>query len=211
MLFKKSRLLVGIALATAALFGQATDWVDRGEYELVAEQIGKATDPAKKLELLNQWKQKYPKTNFGWQRLGAYLVTYQQLGKAKEMFDTAKEMTAADPKNFTGPYYITLLVLSMGSTDAAVMDLAVAVSGLLSGRGAGFGTTKSLSVRYLAPTPLGHVLRCEVEAAFDRSTGLGDARARLTDGEQRTVYAEADAVLVDVKLRKRWRDAQPRL
>ena len=52
VLFRKSRLLVGIALATAALFGQATDWVDRGEYELVAEQIGKATDPAKKLELL---------------------------------------------------------------------------------------------------------------------------------------------------------------
>ena len=25
------------------------------------------------------------------------------LGKAKEMFDTAKEMSAADPKNFTGP------------------------------------------------------------------------------------------------------------
>lgn len=122
MLFKKSRLLVGIALATAALFGQDPGWVDRGEYELVAEQIGKATDPAKKLELLNQWKQKYPKTNFAWQRLGAYLVTYQQLGKAKEMFDTAKEMSAADPKNFTGPYYITLLVLSMGSQDPAVLE-----------------------------------------------------------------------------------------
>ncbi|MFN0104014.1 MAG: hypothetical protein ACKV2U_18260 [Bryobacteraceae bacterium] len=115
-------MLVGIAVATAALFGQAKEWIDRGEYELVAEQIGKATDPAKKLELLNQWKQKYPKTNFGWERLGAYLMTYQQVGKAKEMFDTAKEMTAADPKNFTGPYYITLLVLSMGSTDAAVLE-----------------------------------------------------------------------------------------
>jgi hypothetical protein len=122
VLFKKSRLLVGIAVATAALFGQAKEWIDRGEYELVAEQIGKATDPAKKLELLNQWKTKYAKTNFGWERLGAYLVTYQQLGKAKEMFDTAKEMSAADPKNFTGPYYVTLLVLSMGSQDAAVLE-----------------------------------------------------------------------------------------
>lgn len=122
MLFKKIRLLVGIAVASAALFGQAKEWIDRGEYELVAEQIGKATDPAKKLELLHQWKQKYPKTNFGWERLGAYLVTYQQMGKAKEMFETAKEMTASDPKNFTGPYYITLLVLSMGSQDPAVLE-----------------------------------------------------------------------------------------
>jgi hypothetical protein len=31
-------------------------------------------------------------------------------------------MSAADPKNFTGPYYITLLVLSMGSQDAAVLE-----------------------------------------------------------------------------------------
>lgn len=122
MLFRKTRLLVGIAVATAALFGQAKEWIDRGEYELVAEQIGKATDPAKKLDLLNQWKQKYPNTKFGWERLGAYLVTYQQMGKAKEMFETAKEMSAADPKNFTGPYYITLLVLSMGSQDAAVLE-----------------------------------------------------------------------------------------
>ena len=122
MLFKKTKLLIGIAVATATLFGQAKEWIDRGEYELVAEQIGKATDQAKKLELLNQWKQKYPKTNFGWERLGAYLVTYQQLNRAKDMFETAKEMTAADPKNFTGPFYVTLLVLSMGSTDAAVLE-----------------------------------------------------------------------------------------
>lgn len=122
VLFRKIRLLVGIAVASAALFGQAKEWIDRGEYELVAEQIGKATDPAKKLELLNQWKQKYPNTKFGWERLGAYLVTYQQLQKGKEMFDIAKEMSAADPKNFTGPYYITLLVLSMGSTDPAVLE-----------------------------------------------------------------------------------------
>ncbi|MBL8240186.1 MAG: hypothetical protein JNM66_22385 [Bryobacterales bacterium] len=124
MLFKKFRLLTGIAVVTTALFGQdkPKEWIDRAEYELVAEQIGKATDPAKKLELLNQWKTKYAKTNFGWERLGAYLMTYQQLGKAKEMFDTAKEMSAADPKNFTGPYYMTLLVLSMNSTDPAVLE-----------------------------------------------------------------------------------------
>lgn len=122
MLFKKTKILVAIAVAAAALYGQAKEWIDRAEYELVAEQIGKATDPAKKLELLNQWKQKYPKTNFAWERLGAFLVTYQQLQKAKEMFDTAKEMSAADPKNFTGPYYITLLVLSMGSQDPAVLE-----------------------------------------------------------------------------------------
>jgi len=122
VLFKKTRLLVGIAVAAATLFAQQPEWIDRGEYELVAEQIAKATDPAKKIELLNQWKQKYPNSKFGWQRLGQFLVTYQQLNKAKEMFDTAKEMTAADPKSFMGPYYVTLLVLSMGSQDPAILE-----------------------------------------------------------------------------------------
>lgn len=122
VLFKKTKWLIGMAVVSAALFGQAKEWKDRGEYELVAEQIGKATDPAKKLELLNQWKQKYPSTNFGWERLGAYLVTYQQLGKAKEMYDTAKQMAAEDPKNFTGPYYMTLLLLSMNNTDPTVLE-----------------------------------------------------------------------------------------
>ncbi len=78
MFFRKTLLVIGLAAGLA--LGQEPSWVDRQEYELVVEQIGKATDPAKKLELLNQWKQKYPKTAFGMQRLGQFLVTYQQLG-----------------------------------------------------------------------------------------------------------------------------------
>ena len=143
MLFKKSRLLVGVAVATAALFGQAKEWIDRAEYDLVAEQIGKATDPAKKLELLNQWKQKYPKTNFEWERLGAFLMTYQQTGKAKEMFDTAKAMATADPKNVTGPFYITALVMSMRSTDPAILEEGEkAANTLLSNLDEYFGAAK---------------------------------------------------------------------
>lgn len=115
---------MGIAVSATVLFGQekAKEWIDRGEYELVVEQIGKATDPAKKLELLNQWKEKYPKTNFTIERLGNYLMIYQQTNKPKEMFETAKEIAAADPKNVTGPFYITALVLSMRSTDPAVLE-----------------------------------------------------------------------------------------
>ncbi len=120
MFFRKTLLVIGLAAGLA--LGQEPSWVDRQEYELVVEQIGKATDPAKKLELLNQWKQKYPKTAFGMQRLGQFLVTYQQLGKAAEMLGVAKEIAAADPKNFTGPYYVALLTTSMQTTDPAALD-----------------------------------------------------------------------------------------
>lgn len=135
MLFRITKLVTGLAIAGGLIFGQAQkNWKDRGEYELVAEQIAKAADPAKKLELLNQWKAKYPATDFSWERLGQFLVTYQQLGKAAEMLGVAKEMSAADPKNFTGPYYVVLLLQSMQSQDPGVLaDGEKAANTLLSG------------------------------------------------------------------------------
>jgi hypothetical protein len=139
--FRKTLLVIGLAAGLA--LGQEPSWVDRQEYELVVEQIGKATDPAKKLELLNQWKQKYPKTAFGMQRLGQFLVTYQQLGKAAEMLGVAKEIAAADPKNFTGPYYVALLTTSMQTTDPAALDEGEkAANQLLSGIGEYFAESK---------------------------------------------------------------------
>lgn len=132
MFFRKTLLIIGLTAGLA--LAQEPSWVDRQEYELVVEQIGKATDPAKKLELLNQWKTKYPKTAFAMQRLGQFLGTYQQLGKAAEMLGVAKEIAAADPKNFTGPYYIALLTTSMQTTDPAILaDGEKAANQLLTG------------------------------------------------------------------------------
>ena len=142
--FWKTLLVMGLAAGLA--IGQEPSWVDRGEYELVVEQIGKATDPAKKLELLNQWKTKYPKTAFGMQRLGQFLGTYQQLGKAADMLGVAKEIAAADPKNFTGPYYIALLTTSMQTTDPATLaEGEKAANQLLSGIGEYFADAKKPS------------------------------------------------------------------
>jgi len=41
---------------------------DQGEYD-IASAAGKATDPEKKLELLHQWEQKYPDSDFKGQRM----------------------------------------------------------------------------------------------------------------------------------------------
>lgn len=38
------------------------------------------------------------------------------------MMDTAKEQVAADPKSFTGLYYMNLLTLSMNDTSDAALD-----------------------------------------------------------------------------------------
>jgi tetratricopeptide (TPR) repeat protein len=95
--------------------GQQRNFKDRAEYDLY-DSILKETAPAKRLELLNTWKAKYPNTDFNKERLLLYLSTYQQLGRAQEMLDTAKQILAIDPKDPNGLLWVTVLTVSTGTT-----------------------------------------------------------------------------------------------
>jgi hypothetical protein len=86
-------------------------WKDRDEYDLV-ENIRKEADAHKKLDLLNQWKQKYANTDFKVMRLESYVDTYRQLNDSANMLSTAKDLLTEDAKNLTGAYWIALLVVS---------------------------------------------------------------------------------------------------
>ncbi|MDP2996272.1 MAG: hypothetical protein Q8N47_02215, partial [Bryobacterales bacterium] len=116
VLVQRSKAFVGVVLATVLVVGawaQAPpqkNYKDRAEYELYV-WILKETNGQKKLELLNQWKEKYPTTDFKAERLGLYLVIYQGLNKGPEMLATAKEMVAADPKNMQALYWVAIFTL----------------------------------------------------------------------------------------------------
>ena len=117
---------MGGVIASALLFAstalaQQPNWKDINEYNLVQE-IGKEANPAKKLALLQSWKEKYPTTDFSVNRIGMYLMTYQQLGKAAEMLATAKELGTVAPDAIEGPYWITLLTISIGSEAPDALD-----------------------------------------------------------------------------------------
>lgn len=84
------------------------NWKDRAEYDLY-DAITKDQNPQSRLEKLNQWKEKYPSTDFIDLRQQAFLTTYAALGKVQEALNTAKEILARDPKDFTGLYYTALL------------------------------------------------------------------------------------------------------
>jgi len=105
------------------LFGQAKQpqWKDRAEFDLF-ELIRKEQNPQAKLQLLQQWEQKYPGTDFKDGRFELTVQTYQQLGKAKEMLDTAKAWVAFNPKSLSGWYWINLLTVSMNDTSPAALD-----------------------------------------------------------------------------------------
>ena len=112
--------LLALSVATGLLLAQESQWIDRAEYDLVQE-IQKATDAAKRLPLLLQWKEKYPTSKFAGPRLQAILTTYQALGKAAEMKETALEIIKVDPKSADGYQWVCLLTESMQTKDAGAL------------------------------------------------------------------------------------------
>lgn len=110
-----------LALSVSGLLlAQESQWKDRAEYDLVQE-IQKAADPAKRIPLLLQWEEKYPDSKFAGPRLQAILTTYQAMGNAQGMKDTALKMIKADAKSADGYQWVCLLTESMQTKDAGAL------------------------------------------------------------------------------------------
>jgi tetratricopeptide (TPR) repeat protein len=124
---KRSKVLSVIVLATAAaglismtpvpLRAQAPaapaaagqkNWKDRAEYDMY-DAITKDNSPQSRLDKLNQWKEKYPTTDFIAERRTLFLTTYVALNQVMNALGAAKEILANDANDFTALYYITLL------------------------------------------------------------------------------------------------------
>ena len=107
---RTSLLLVVAALfALVVVWGQAPkqNWKDRAEYDLY-DQILKATDNAKKIDLLNTWSQKYPTSDFKMERLQLLLGAYNAAGNVEKVLQTGNEILGVDPKNLNALYFMTL-------------------------------------------------------------------------------------------------------
>ncbi len=98
---------LSVAIAGRPAFAQAAqgtaqgaqkNWKDRAEYDLY-EAISKETAPAKRLELLNQWKEKYPSSEFSDVRQQVYMATYSQMGRGSDALTAAGEILDKDPNN----------------------------------------------------------------------------------------------------------------
>lgn len=84
--------------AQSAAQGAQKNWKDRAEYDLY-EAITKETAPAKRLELLNQWKEKYPGSDFADVRQQVYMASFAQLNRPGDALATAGEILAKDANN----------------------------------------------------------------------------------------------------------------
>jgi len=130
-------LLVGpvrvVAQDTAAPAAQKQEWKDRAEYDLF-DSIQKDTNPQTRLDKLNQWKDKYPKTDFAKQRSQLFLTTYAQANQPAKAVDAAKDVLADDPSDFTGLYYTMLETPQVPSPTPDQLDAGTkAANALLNG------------------------------------------------------------------------------
>ena len=110
-------LALSVPLAWAQGQQKQPQWKDHAEYELYIS-ITKEADPKKALALLDQWKQKYPDSQFVEERLRWTIETQRKLNSAAGMMAAAKEWLAINSKSIQALYYICLLTPSVNDTSA---------------------------------------------------------------------------------------------
>ena len=120
-----------LAIAALAVFcASAANWTDRKEYDLVLG-IRAESSPQKRVALLEEWKTKYPKSEFQQIRRELYFAAYQAMDDSANMCAVAGEMLAAQPDSKMGAYWFALLLpeqkkpsqeqLALGEKSAAVL------------------------------------------------------------------------------------------
>jgi tetratricopeptide (TPR) repeat protein len=115
----------------AAATGQK-NWKDRDEYDLY-NSITTDQNPQTRLDKLNQWKTKYPTTDFMAERRNLFLTTYAAVGQAPNALNEAKEILAADPKDFTALYWTTILAPQQQPSPDSIDQATKAANALLNG------------------------------------------------------------------------------
>jgi hypothetical protein len=114
------------------------NWKDRAEYDLY-NSLAHEQDPKKRLDLLDQWTQKYPKTDFEDLRTQAYLGTLGPLSQSDpsvrpKAVEYLKKTLSTDPKNFTALYWLAIIAPEVGGaspTPEQIADAETAGHGLL--------------------------------------------------------------------------------
>ena len=119
-------LLVMVAAVAVPQEG-GKQYKDRGEYDVLSKVYAEA-DPAKKLALLDEWKSKYPETDYHVERTQFYLDSYQKTNQNEKAVATARELLGKKPGDFTANYAITLLSPYLGKSDAGTLDTAAAAA-----------------------------------------------------------------------------------
>jgi len=134
MFSKLAAAITTAALCATGLMAQAPQKKvkDQAEYDLF-EAARKETDWNKKLQFLNQWKEKYSDSDYKEDRQVMIVVAYQNLRQGEQMWGACKDLLAINPKSVPGLFFLTSLTISLNNTSPDRLETGEkAAKGLLS-------------------------------------------------------------------------------
>ncbi|MBA3975738.1 MAG: hypothetical protein C0504_16150 [Candidatus Solibacter sp.] len=108
-------------LLIAALPCAAWQWADRGEYDM-ALAVRQQPDAKARIELIGQWKQKYPASKFAVERAELELAAALPAGDPAALHQAAAGLLAVAPESFNGLYWLTLLAPSAPDQSPAALS-----------------------------------------------------------------------------------------
>ena len=108
--------LLSLTLGIAGLLGQEPkkpkQVKDQAEFDLL-QLVNKEAPNAKRIELIDQWKQKYPESEFKEDRAMVLVQTYQAMGKGQEMWVACEELLGINPKSAPALFFLMSLTASL--------------------------------------------------------------------------------------------------
>jgi tetratricopeptide (TPR) repeat protein len=115
-LFQKALICAALAAITVSgVLAQAQrNWKDRAEYDLYAgiTQAIQGNDGKKALDLLKEWTEKYPQSDYADNRPTLKLNAYKAANDPRGMLSAADEIIAASPTDLTANYWVCTLMVS---------------------------------------------------------------------------------------------------
>lgn len=122
----KGKVALGISmiLMAAVSFAQAPQkqLKDAGEGEIV-QAIQKETDAKKRLQLIDQWKEKYPTSDFKAERAAAKLATAQQAQDEAKTREAAREVIEVDEGKSPASMQAYAVLIQFGMKDQNAADI----------------------------------------------------------------------------------------
>jgi len=192
------------------------NYKDRAEYDLYSK-ITQTQDPKARLDLLNQWQDKYPQSDFADDRLKYFISTLAQLAPndptaRQQLIQKCQDMLKKDPKYFLASYYIALWGPAVGGTNPPPdlqQQVDSAAHAVVDGVDDTFNASKKpanvseqqwTTLKNQAVALAHNALAWEAASKKDTATAENEYKASLTaNPDQGTVSAAYGKLLVDDK------------
>ena len=124
-------IMVAGVLMLPVVYGQEKKVKDQAEFDLI-QAIQKEPDAKKRVDLVQQWMDKYPTSEFKSERLQTMVVTQQAAGNLPGMRASALELIKESPKVILGYQFVNLFAPTMNDkSETALADSEKAALGML--------------------------------------------------------------------------------